>query len=413
VNANLLKIRLQAAVGVYLSDTHVTSHVIEKGLLRAHHHEPVREPTTRGDWAIALHKVLEPLAKPLGPGAAVIIGLPANHAFFATLPTGNKLEPAETLLSSHHCCTSIPPSDLSADMLPVKVAGRTFAAVGASRKKDLAVLTDVPRKLGFRFVRVEPGPWGLLRACSAAPAGKIALRLLVDENHMLAVLATGQQPLLWRSMELTEDSTDLMVSLVRTFETYTSQHLGVAGGLDLIALEGPKTTELAEKLRADLGPKFSVVAGPGPTPEAIARGLALGGMDRDKPAPDLARPLAPPPELWDLVPRGEVALLGAVVVCMGLWLWGSGSVAVNNALRAEEDNAKNPVLKVSDEKLKDEKKVLGAEVQAVSAFLNNRVPWTEYLNQLSDRVPPGIKFVSLQGEYEMTTGAEKAESKPK
>ena len=115
----------------------------------------------------------------------------------------------------------------------------------------------------------------------------------------------------------------------------------------------------------------------------------------------------------DLVPRGEVAVLGAMIVCLSLWLWANGSVAQNNAQRAEEENDKNAVLQVSDDQLKDEKKMLGAQVQSVSTFLSNRIIWTEYLTQLSHRVPPGMKFVTILGEYELMTGSERNAQKAK
>jgi hypothetical protein len=111
--------------------------------------------------------------------------------------------------------------------------------------------------------------------------------------------------------------------------------------------------------------------------------------------------------LWDLVPRGEVAVLAAVVTCMALWMWGVGTVVQDKARRAEEENDRNSVLHIEDAKLKDEKKNLGAQVQAVNTFLNNRVCWTDYLNELSGRVPKGVTFVKLLGEYELQTNAEK------
>jgi hypothetical protein len=409
------KIRLAASVGVYLTETAIAWCALDKLPFRIQQADAGEEPCTKQDWAVALNRVLEKVKASMGPTASVVIGLPASHTFFATLPTGGgKTESAEALLTGHHCCTSIPPAELSADMLPVKVNAKSFAAIGACRRKDVQVLIDVPARLGFRFVRVEPAPWALLRTCSANKGSRVALRLLVEGREMLAVLVCGQQPLLWRTMELADDEAwELVVSMVRTFETYAMQHLGVPS-LDAIVLEGRNTQVLAARLAGELGDRFSAVDGAGPTAAAVARGLALGGLDRDTPAPDLARPLAPPPQLWDLVPRGEVAVLGAVVVCMGLWLWGSGTVALNNALRAEEENGKNALLHSGDDtKLKDEKKVLSAEVQAVSAFLSNRILWTEYLSQFSGRVPNGVQFVTFQGLYELTTGSERGEKKSK
>ena len=414
-----LKIRTGASVGIYLGDASVAWCMLEKTPLGTRQLAAGEEPCVKQDWAVALDRVLMRAKMELGVTASVIIGLPASHSFFATLPAGTKNESAEMLLANAHCCTSIPPQDLSADMLPVKVNGKPFAAIGASRRKELQVLTDVPRKQGFRFIRVEPGPWALLRTATANKPGKVALRLLVDGPHMIAVLLCGQQPLLWRSMELSSEDgggdggADLIVSLVRSFESYANQHLGVSS-VDAIVLEGPDTKALAARLSGDLGDRFSAVDGvAGPSAPATAKGLAVGGLQRDKPAPDLARPLAPPPALWDLVPRGEVAVLGAVVTCMGLWMWGVGTVVQNKARRAEEENARNAILKVEDAKLKDEKKNLGAQVQAVNNFLSNRVCWTEYLNEMSGRVPKGVTFVKLAGEYELQSNSEKNEKKPK
>ena len=252
------KIRLNSAIGVYLADHQIAFCALEKRIIRTREFAAGEKPCTKQDWAMELTKVLEPIAKEFGPSSAVVIGLPANHAFFATLPTtGAKTETAEVLLAGNHCCRSIAPQDLSADMLPVKVNGRTFAAVGASRRKELQILTEAVRKLGFRYVRVEPAPWALLRSSVPNAQGKMALRLLVDGNHMLAALVVGQTPLLWRPLELNEtDSAELIVSLVRSFETYATQHLGVAN-LNSIVLEGANVKALAAKLASDLGDRFS------------------------------------------------------------------------------------------------------------------------------------------------------------
>jgi hypothetical protein len=414
LSLSIPKIRLAASVGIYLSETSIAWCVLEK-TFRVKQVEVSEEPCTKQDWAVALQRVLTRVKETLGPTACIVIGLPASHAFFATLPSGAKLDSAENLLASAHLCTSIQPGDLCADVMPVKVQGKTFAAVAASRKKELQTLIDVPGKLGFRFVRVEPGPWALLRSISPNKAGRIALRLLVDGRNMMAELVCGAQPLLWRSMELSESETwEQIVSMVRSFESYATQHLNVTG-VDAIILEGSNVKELGERLAGDLGERFSVVEGPGPTPATIANGLAIGGLDWEKPAPDLAAALAPPPELWDLVPRGEVAVLFAVIVCMALWLYSQGSTAVNDAIRAEEINGKNSLLSATgeDTKLKEEKKIAGTQVQAVTTFLNNRILWTEYLNQLSGRIPSGVQFVTFQGEYELTTGAERGERKAK
>jgi hypothetical protein len=204
----------------------------------------------------------------------------------------------------------------------------------------------------------------------------------------------------------------LIVSLVRSFETYTSQHLGVAS-LDSIVMEGQNCKELAAKIAPDLGERFSHREGLGATSAAIAKGLALGGMDRERPAPDLARPLAPPPLLWDLIPRGEVAVLCAIIVCLSLWLWARGTVIQNDALRLEEDNDRNAILKVNDDLLGNEKKQLSAQVTAVTGFLSNRIVWTEYLTQLSHRIPNGMRFVTILGEFELKTGTERNERKAK
>jgi len=108
-----------------------------------------------------------------------------------------------------------------------------------------------------------------------------------------------------------------------------------------------------------------------------------------------------------------VAVLCAIIVCLSLWLWARGTVIQNNAQRVEEENDRNMVLKVSDDLLNNEKKALSAQVQSVTAFLSNRVIWTEYLTQLSHRVPNGMRFVTILGEYELKTGTERNARKAK
>ena len=172
------------------------------------------------------------------------------------------------------------------------------------------------------------------------------------------------------------------------------------------------TQELTGRLGGELGPRFSTAQGGGATPQAICQGLALGGLNLDA-RRWIWRDRWRLPRLRTSS-RGETAMMCSVVVRTGLWLWGSGNVAANNAKRAEEENAKNVVLKKSDdEALKNEKTALTAEVSAVSKFLVNRVDWTDYLTQLSQRLPDGVKIVSIQGDYEMNTGSEKNDKKTK
>ena len=406
------KIRLQCSAGIYLNDAGISWCVVEKRPWGSKVLDCGQQSCAKQDWAVALNGVLEKVLTDTGTGTSVVIGLPPSQVFFATLPAPTKNENAEALLAASHCCSSIPAAEVSADMLLVKINGKTFAAVAAGRKKDLEVLTGVPRKLGFRFIRVEPGPIALLRVSNSNKVPKITLRLLIEGRRTLATLAYAQQALLWRSMELPEEgSIDAMVSAARTLESYAIQQLGVSG-LESIVIEGTSAQEVCEKLTMDLGDRVSVVESVGPKATATAKGLAMAGLERDKPALDVARSLAPPPQLADLIPRGEVALLGAAVICLALWMWAVGTIAKNKAERVEEDISRSALLKNADDsKLKDEKKRLASEVQAVNGFLQNRILWTEYLSQLSGRIPKGLQMVDFHGEYELQAGMKKNEKK--
>jgi hypothetical protein len=130
------KIRLASSVGISLSETHVAWCVLEKTFLGTRQRDAGEEACVKQDWAVALDRVLQKVKAAVGETASVVIGLPASQTFFATLPLGGgKVESAENLLANHHCCTAIPPTDLAADMLTVKVGGKSFAAIGASRRK--------------------------------------------------------------------------------------------------------------------------------------------------------------------------------------------------------------------------------------------------------------------------------------
>ncbi len=296
--------------------------------------------------------------------------------------------------------------------------GKKFASIGAARRKEIAALTDVGRAAGSSMVRVEPAPWALLRVGSNGKKvpNKTVIRLFVNGAELVAVLAQGAHALLWRGIELSTsgaEAADSILSMVRAFETYAQQHEGLEE-ISSITLQGEDVPEgLQERLQAELGVKFSPIAGPGPTPLAISRGLAMGGLEWEKPALDLASSLAPPPQLKDLIPYGELALMASLVVCSGLWLWSAGNEAQARAKQAEDSNLKNVMLKTEDPKLQQEKTMLSSEVQSVTKFMSNRVQWTEYLNQLSARIPATVNCLQIQGDYEMSTGAEKNEKKLK
>jgi hypothetical protein len=414
----LSRIRLGASLGIYLSEDKLVWSLAEKVPMGVRIAETFEQPITRTEWAAGVAKILDKyLVGRAKKSMKVVIGLPASHVFFATLPQSAKGEKAETLLTNHNCCSAIPATELCCGLVPLKVMGKTFASVGAARRKEIATLTDVGRNAGSSMVRVEAAPWALLRLGAKGKAGtKAVMRLYVSGTEMVAVLAQGAHALLWRTIELSTsgaEAADSILSLVRTFETYAQQHVGLEE-ISSITLQGEEMPErLPERLQAELGAKFSPIEGPGPTASAISKGLALGGLEWEKPALDLASSLAPPPRLADLVPYGELALMAALVVCSGLWLWSAGNEAQDRAQRVEDSNAKNVVLKTEDSRLMQEKTVLGAEVLSVTKFLSNRVLWTEYVNQIAARVPENVNCLQMQGDYEMSTGTEKNEKKLK
>src|SRR5207237_5781717 len=126
--------------------------------------------------------------------------------FFATLPQGSKKETAEDLLTQHRCCTSIPSADLCCDAVPVKLEGRSFALVGASRRKMIVGLSDTLRQLGVVAVRMEASPWALFRQSNATRSSKVTLKLLIDRGDLIGVLGQGHHPLLWRALTMSESA---------------------------------------------------------------------------------------------------------------------------------------------------------------------------------------------------------------
>ncbi len=412
----LTAIRLARSIGIYLTDDKMVWTLAEKLPLGSRIAETGEQPITRTDWAAGIAAVLEQqLTGRRARSTRIVIGLPASQIFFATLPQSGK-ESAEALLTQHNCCSAIPAAEMCSDLVPLKVLGKPFASIAAARKKEILALTEVGRRGGSNFVRVEPAPWALLRLSGAGKASKTTLRLFVDRTELVAILARGAHPLLWRTVELSSsgaEAADAIVSLVRTFETYASQHIGFSD-IAAITLQGRDMPErLAERLQAELGGNFSPIDGPGPTAQAISEGLAHGGLAWEQPALDLSKSLAPPSRLADLVPYGELALLAAAILCSSLWLWSTGNDVIDRATHAEEANARNVVLKASDSQLKNEKKALTSEVQAVSGFLTKRILWTRYVNEISARVPANVRLVQIQGDYELVCGNKKNQKKGK
>jgi hypothetical protein len=150
------------------------------------------------------------------------------------------------------------------------------------------------------------------------------------------------------------------------------------------------------------GRRVSFTSGSASLGAAISRGLALGAWPGRSATVELGRTLRPPAPLWQLVPRGEAAVLAAVVLSGAAWLWMNLAAVEQKTQWVEQVQQKHRDLaRRSDGDLEKLDRDLLAEVQAVQRFTASRMLWSDLLNQLAERLPADVGLVSLWGEQEL------------
>ena len=127
-----------------------------------------------------------------------------------------------------------------------------------------------------------------------------------------------------------------------------------------------------------------------------------------------ARTLKPPVSILEIFPWGELALHGALLGAVSLFL--SGTAAEANARLKAVDTELSSLSWVKDQdqaKLDSEKKVLQEQSKVIEAFRGNRVDWSVPLRTIAAAAPRDTIVTGLSGDAEVETSAESAPAKSK
>jgi hypothetical protein len=425
MKAFLAKIAKQKAIGLYIDD-----HEIALSLVAATGLGPVEmaraiEPYQPGQLPSVLEKMLSPWRdRRKRFRLPVALGLPALRVFFSTRPhrLANRDASPEVLLRDMIQSPNFSIDDLVVDLVKAQPGRDPLVSIVSARKKYLAGLLADLEECGVRPPRAEPSPCALLRAGEQQRKSprrtKVVVRLYLGAGQALAVVAAGRLPIVWRYCDLAEQGqVQAIRSVIRGLQGLI-KFCGMDRAMDLVVVHGRGSLrgEVENpQFQEALGVKVVWCEGPGLENGQIAFGLALGGLNYPQwEGFDLARSLKPPPSLRALFPWQELAVQLACLACMALFLISRSQSLAEDFQAVRAENAKRAWAEtIALPALEKERKELAGKVEAIGRFVDSRILWSRYMNDIASRLPAQASLDSFQALNELDSGSSTAGIKPK
>ena len=415
MKALLAKIAVRTGVGLSLGEHEVAVSKVAATPLGPVELESATAPYTAEDLPSVLERLLLPLMgrKRQVP---VAVGLPGNRIFFGTRLIRNSAECSpQAVLQRALCSPNISVDDLTIDMIQADLNKARVTSVAACRKKYMAGIVATLTESGIRPYRSEPSPCALVRLAAQQHRfprrSKTILCVFLNATQGLAVVVAGGMPLAWRNFLLPAHAEGpAILSAARTLRTQHSYY-GIESALDFAILHG--RSDLQEQLQREefptnMGTRVVWHDGPALDNAAVAQGLALGCLTPGIQAFDLSRALKPRPSIREIFPWGELAFEALMIGTMA-GILGARSMGLDDAYATvHRESARHACLKSANQrKLEAEKKDLLAKVDAVDKFLNTRILWSRYAQDLSARLPVGTMIESFDGSCELEGSGKK------
>jgi hypothetical protein len=388
------------SVGAYLSGDRIT--VTEVGITLTGRTILKQYKTTVGEdgSGAALKKVLEEnLSHRQRRSVPVCIGLGSEQTFFMTCVSN--LEAQQTpslknLMDASGIKSGLESDEVVADYFRIsklKLMGNQFWTLAACRRELAQQLYSSIQDAGFRYFRLQPGPLSLLATTKQLPrhvkSWKVILYVFLHAAGGLAVLVISGKTVLWREFAYSTDQRlQIVNSAIRTVLAYTASALSNPP-VDGIILQGDKAAELAEDIAGDRNIQVEVIEGDGFNDAKCSYGLALSAKGNDEQKNlDLFRTLRDEPSILAMFPWKRAISVVFAIVCMGFVMWqkAAGLTGEYNNFRKQNASHEWSEGKRTGE-IKNERKQLLVEVQAVSKFLSSRIIWSDYLRDLPTRLP--------------------------
>jgi hypothetical protein len=358
----------------------------------------------------------------LGSRAArrpIVLGVPTERCYFTTRPVSvmGGASP-NVLLRESLRSPSAPIDQLIADTVTSRPDRRDVVGIAACDRNWLASLCQPLVERDLWVAGAEPAPCALLRLAEREDrkhrkAG-LVVRVFLNDSQMLAVLASGVQPIVWRTAPLTRgDEAAAILALVRSVNS-VSNPCGIEREPGAVVVHGRQDLERlvdVQWVRQHLRTQFGWLANPSLDAADVARGLTLRGLEDGDDGFDLAREYRRQPTLWQLFPGRLAVACAALLLVMAGLLWHRKTQVETAAALAHRTADRLVAPAVPTAELQDEQKDLAARVAAVKKFVDSRVVWTTLLRELSNQLPDSIYLTSLQADAELPTKPGKSVAK--
>jgi hypothetical protein len=405
VKSLLAKLAFRKALGLYLGEHELTLTEVAATPLGPVEIASSSEPYSPEDLAVAIERLLAPLATRKRP-LPVAVGLSSSRLFFSTRlasagGTGTPEAVLQRALSASNLCVD----DLMVDLLPGEVNKSAVASVAACRKRYITSIVSTLDRLGVRPFRTEPSPCALVRLAAKQHRpprrSKTVLRVFLGAAQGLAVVVANGMPLAWRTFILPARAEGFaIVSAARTLKSQR-EHYGIESTLDYAMIHG--RADLRERLQqeqfsTDMGTRVLWHEGPALDGPSTAMGLALGCLTQNVQAFDLSRSLKARASIREIFPWWDLVFATVLIAVMGLVL-GAHAMKLDESyavVQAQSTRYKH-VAAADLGRLEKEKNELQQKVEAVRKFLESRISWTVYTHDISVRLPEKAELNVFQG----------------
>jgi hypothetical protein len=347
-------------------------------------------------------------------GPWVQVALPESRAFQAVVPVtaANRTSPPQAFFMEAVQATNLRAEERIIDLIKLDLNKQPLVCLAASPRPTIQGLMTMLEDLGTRVALIEPAPAGLFRAGAArkrAPrASRVCLRVFLGQAQAIGVLAASAQPLFWHAFDL--PAGDPTAAIMATYSTLWMQarHSRISLPIDTVVVHGRPELGLTitpEAFRERTGAALLRCDGPDHEPATAALGTALANPLNGAVGPDLARRLKPPGPIREIFPWGELALQGALVAGVSMFLHGT-AVEVESRLESTRVEVGTfPWLKDQDQsKLEKDEKLLDERRRAIDAFRASRVDWSAQLRTIAADMPGATVVMSFQGVGEGESG---------
>jgi hypothetical protein len=418
----LSRVGLPQAIGVYWTDEAVhASWVMATPLghveLSRYSEPPV--PQQPGETVARLLRGLQPRSSRRIP---VVVGLPSDQVYFTTRPInpGSTDASPRVLLREALRSANVPIDEMHVDVVTSRPDRRPVASIVSGKRECIDATIDALQQQGLSPVRVEPAPCALLRTALRSDRvdrrAKVAIRVFLNDTHLLAVLTARNQPVMWRRVPMARgDETSALLTAVRSLAS-AGEHCGVPTEPSAVTVHGRFDLRRlldVSWIQEQLGIPIRWLDGPELRGAPIAYGLAQACFDENGGGFNLVRHRASKPSLREIFPWQELMFQVALLVLMAVFLGHRLLVSRDACATVTSINAQSATASMSVVDLQNERNRLQQRVAAAKRFLDSRILWTRYHRELADSLPDNVFLTSLHGTNELATPGKRGKTKAK